>query len=350
MKRKGTKNLTFVQRLMLEQYLSAGLRKQVIAERLGVCRATVYNEIKRGAYMHKVQSYTDSAGDRHYKYVRRYSPNIAEDKYRCNMQAKGVPLKVGNDYDFVHYVEKRIVRDKLSPCAVWGELQRNNPFRTRISKTTMYRYVATGVFLNVTMQDLPFGVRRKRYRKAVAKRPPKGTSIERRPACIAERQEFGHWEMDCVIGKQYTRNVLLTLTERMTRRIHILRMPNKKAANVVRCLNILERQYGKIFRKVFKTITVDNGSEFSDVQGLEQSSYRGKRVSLYYCHPYTSCERGTNERLNREVRRLLPKGTDFSRYTDEEIQAVEDWINAYPREIFGYATSAERFAEQIAAL
>ncbi len=342
--------MTFTQRLMLEQCLSAGLRKQVIAEKLGVCRATVYNEIKRGAYMHKVQSYTDSMGDPHYKYVRRYSPNLAEDKYRCNMQAKGRPLKVGHDYDFVHYVEKRIVQDKLSPCAVWGELKRNNPFKTNISKTTMYRYVETGVFLNVTMQDLPFGVRRKRYRKAVAKRPPKGASIERRPADIAARNAFGHWEMDCVIGKQYTRNVLLTLTERMTRRIHILRMPNKKTASVVHCLNVLERRYGKIFRKVFKSITVDNGSEFSDVQGLEQSSYRGKRVSLYYCHPYTSCERGTNERLNREVRRLLPKGTDFSRYTDEEIQAVEDWINAYPREIFGYATSAERFAEQLAAL
>ena len=335
---------------MLEQCLSAGLRKQVIAEKLGVCRATVYNELKRGAYMHKVQSYTDSVGDPHYKYLRRYSPNLAEDKYRCNMQAKGRPLKVGHDYDFVHYVEKRIVQDKLSPCAVWGELKRNNPFKTNISKTTMYRYVETGVFLNVTMKDLPFGVRRKRYRKAVAKRPPKGASIERRPADIAARNAFGHWEMDCVIGKQYTRNVLLTLTERITRRIHILRMPNKKTESVVHCLNVLERRYGKSFRKVFKTITVDNGSEFSDVQGLEQSSYRGKRVSLYYCHPYTSCERGTNERLNREVRRLLPKGTDFSRYTDEEIQAVEDWINAYPREIFGYATSAERFAEQLAAL
>lgn len=150
--------------------------------------------------------------------------------------------------------------------------------------------------------------------------------------------------------QQHTRNVLLTLTERMTRRIHIFRMPNKQASSVVHCLNILERRYGKQFRKVFKTITVDNGSEFSDVSGLEKSSYRGKRFSVYYCHPYTSCERGTNERLNREVRRLLPKKTDFSKFTDEEIQAVEDWVNAYPRQIFGFATSAERFDEQLAAL
>ncbi|PWM74926.1 MAG: IS30 family transposase, partial [Bacillota bacterium] len=130
----------------------------------------------------------------------------------------------------------------------------------------------------------------------------------------------------------------------------IFRMPNRKAESVVRCLNILERRYGKLFRKVFKTITVDNGSEFFDFDGLEKSSFRGKRVRVYYCHPYTSSERGSNERLNREIRRLIPKGSDLSKFTDEEIKAVEDWVNAYPREIFDYATSAEQYAEQIAAL
>ena len=65
--------------------------------------------------------------------------------------------------------------------------------------------------------------------------------------------------------------------------------------------------------------------------------------SVYYCHPYCSCERGSNERLNREIRRLLPKGTDFSKINDNKIKAVAEWVNAYPREIFGYATSAELF-------
>lgn len=156
--------------------------------------------------------------------------------------------------------------------------------------------------------------------------------------------------MDCVVGKKFSRDVLLVLSERLTRYEIIMKMPNRKSETVVKSLNRLEKRFGRDFRKIFKSITVDNGVEFSDFYGLEKSIYRGKRTSVYYCHPYTSCERGTNERLNREIRRHLPKGADISCYSDEQIQFVEDWINAYPREIFGFATSAEKFAEQIALI
>lgn len=120
----------------------------------------------------------------------------------------------------------------------------------------------------------------------------------------------------------------------------------------MRCLNKLERSFGKDFKRVFKSITVDNGSEFSDCKGMERSIYnkKSKCVKMYYCHPYSAYERGTNERLNREVRRLVPKGSDLSKYSQAEVQAVVKWVNDYPREIFGFATSAERFKEELAAL
>jgi IS30 family transposase len=305
-------------------------------------------EYDDSTYEYKEYSYTDYWGERHYKLVVRYSPNIAEDKYRLNQTSKGVPLKIGNDYDFVHYVEKRVLQDRLSPCAVLGEVKRKNLFRTVISKTTMYRYVAMGIFMNISLNDLPVGTRKKHYRKIVVKRPPKGTSIEKRPDEIKARTSFGHWEMDCVCGP--TRPALLVLSERLTRKEIIMPMPNQKAESVIRCLNILERRYGGMFRKVFKTITVDNGVEFSDCNGLERSIYRGKRTAVYYCHPYCSCERGTNERLNREIRRQIPKGSDLSKFTTEDIQTVENWVNAYPREVLGYATSDEVFARELAAL
>lgn len=350
MRQKGTKNLTRTQRLILEDGLKAGLHKREIAAKMGVCLATVYNEIKRGECVQKKYNYTDYWGDKHYKTVKAYSSDIAQEKYRLNMTACGAPLKIGNDYDFVKYVEKRVLIDKISPCAVLGEIKRNKLFSTDISKTTMYRYIEIGIFMNIRLQDLPIGKRKKRYRKAVIKRPPKGTSIEHRPIDILQRKDFGHWEMDCVVGKQNTRNVLLVLTERLTRYDIILRMPNRKAQTVVRFMNKLERRFGKRFGKMFKSITVDNGSEFSDFTGLEKSVYKGKRTTVYYCHPYTSCERGSNERLNREIRRLLPKGTDFAKYSDKQIKVVETWVNEYPRAIFGYATSAEMFDKAIAAL
>lgn len=350
MKKKGTKNLTYTQRLQLEYYFNQKLTRQQIAEVMHIGIATVYREFRRGRYEHKVIKSYDCIGEPIYKLEKRYSADIAQTKYDIGKTSHGPELKIGNNFEFVRYVEKRIITDKLSPCAVCGEIKRNNPFGLTISKTTMYRYIEQGIFMNIHMSDLPVGMRRKKYRKTKVKRPPKGTSIEQRPNEIAERNSFGHWEMDCVIGKQRTKNVLLVLTERLTRYEIIYKMPNKKANSVIKCLNKLEHKYGKNFRKIFKSITVDNGSEFSDFKGLEQSIYNGKRTTVYYCHPYTSCERGSNERINRDIRRLLPKGTNFTPCTDEQIQAVESWINTYPREIFGFENSAEKFAACIAAL
>lgn len=77
---------------------------------------------------------------------------------------------------------------------------------------------------------------------------------------------------------------------------------------------------------------------------------KGIRTKIYYCHPYCSSERGTNERLNREIRRKLPKGTNLAFVTEEQVKAVEEWVNAYPREVLGFATSEELFNEQLALI
>lgn len=346
MKQKGTKDFTFTKRRQLEALLKANLHKRDIAKILGVCLTTVYNELKRGKCTQKVYSYTDYFGERHYKDVQAYSADIAERNYRLNQSAHGAPLKICNDFELVREIEKRVIDNKMSVCAALGEIKRKSICKTNISKTTLYRYVHLGyIFTKITTNDVQIRTRKQKYRKI--KRAPKGTSIEQRPKEIDERKTFGHWEMDCVLGKQGTKETLLTLTERLTRYEIILKMPNHKTNTVVKYLNKLEKRYGKYFRKIFKSITVDNGSEFSNYNGLEKSIYGGKRTTLYYCHPYTSCERGSNERLNREIRRLIPKGVDLSTITNKQIANVENWLNAYPREIFNYATSKEKFDEQL---
>ena len=74
-----------------------------------------------------------------------------------------------------------------------------------------------------------------------------------------------------------------------------------------------------------------------------------KRTTVYYCHPYSAYERGTNENINKMIRRFLPKGTDFRKITAAYIQRVETWINNYPREILGFASSNDLFAAHLAA-
>ena len=132
---------------------------------------------------------------------------------------------------------------------------------------------------------------------------------------------------------------LLVLTERMTRYELIFKMRDRTAGSVVRVLNALERSLGvQNFRKQYSSITVDNGSEFADVEGLEKScrSVSRNRTKMYYCHSHQSWERGSNENANKLIRRHFPKGTDFSQVSATEIAEVQDWINHYPREILNW--------------
>ena len=125
-------------------------------------------------------------------------------------------------------------------------------------------------------------------------------------------------------------------------------MPNRKAETIVRSVDALERKLGaRKFRAIFKSITFDNGTEFAAAESLERSCINKTipRTRVYYCHPYSSWERGSNEHVNGMIRRRHPKGTDFSKVSKEEIAATEKWINEYPRRIFGYKSSAIMFQE-----
>lgn len=340
------KHLTKAGRLTLETMLKDGKSKKEIAERIGVHESTIYREIKRGQYEHRNSDWTTEM---------RYSPDIARQKYKENLKAKGPDLKIGKDQELADYIEKRIADDGYSPEAVLGEIkQKEMPFQTSISKTTLYRYIDMGLFLTITNKDLPVKSRKKKKNKKVRRqaRACAGDSIEKRPEEIESREEFGHWEMDTVVGKKgESKHSLLVLTERKTREEIITLLYEHTMEQVVKALDSLEEKWGKLFSQIFKTITVDNGSEFSDCVGMEKSATgEGNRTKIYYCHPYSSYERGSNENQNRLIRRKVPKGVNFDDRTEEDIQSVEDWLNNYPRKIFGYQTAQAMFDTELKAI
>ncbi|WP_418615816.1 IS30 family transposase [[Ruminococcus] torques] len=349
--KKGSHQLTRADRIKLEALKKAGLKVVEIAKQLGVHRSTIYNELKRGEYEHRNSDYTTEM---------RYSPDIAQKKAEENLKVRGTQLKIGNDIDFANYIEDKIINEDYSPAAVLGELKaqgRQQDFNTTICVTTLYSYIDKGIFLRVTNKNLPVKKNKKRTYKKVRKqqaRAAAGDSIEKRPKEIDERVEFGNWEMDSVIGKRgKSKNTLLVLTERKTRNEIIFKLPDHTDEAVVAAVDRLERKWGaEMFKKVFKTITVDNGSEFADAEGLQRSILNEgeQRTHVYYCHPYSSWERGTNEVTNKMVRRKVPKGTNFDGKTDEEIGEIEDWINKYPRKIHGYRSAGELFTEEVEKL
>lgn len=341
------KQLTKADRIKLEALIKAGHGKQEIADLLHVHRSTIYRELKRGTYTALNSDLTTE---------ERYSPDIADDKYRENLKSKGGTLKIGNDIKLANYIEDKIINEDYSPAAVLGELKaqgREDEFTVTICVTTLYSYIDKGIFLKLTNKHLPVKKNKKRDYKKVQRqqaRAAAGESIEKRPDEVDTREEFGNWEMDTVKGKRgKSKNSLLVLTERKTRDEIIFKLPAHTAEAVVDALDRLERKWGAMFKEVFKTITVDNGSEFAYCEELERSILNEgeQRTKLYYCHPYSSWERGTNEVTNKMVRRKVPKGTNFDDKTDEEIAAIEDWVNNYPRRIHGYHSARELFEEEI---
>lgn len=337
-------HLTITDRFQIEAWTRAKVEVSEMAELLGVHISTIYRELKRGEYEHLNTDYTTEM---------RYSADLAEMKYRANLKEKGAGLKIGNDIAFANYIEQKIIKERYSPDAVLGEIKvKGMEFKTKISRSTLYSYIDKGIFLELSNRHLPVKKDKKdRKRQERPKRAPKGVSIEKRPAEVAERSTFGHLEMDCVEGAKGTKKTLLVLTERMTRCEIIRLMPDKTMKSVTAALNDIEKMYGvEMFGKVFKTITVDNGSEFSDSAGIEKSVNGGRRTMVFYCHPYSSYERGSNENTNKLVRRHYPKGCSFEKVSVYDIAALERWINNYPRGIFGFHCAAEQFEACIKAI
>ena len=280
-------------------------------------------------------------------YREEYCADAGQRIYEENARNKGPGLKIGKDHKLAKYIENKIIKEKYSPDAVIGGIKEKGlGFETEICTKTLYNYIDRGdVFLNLTNKDLPVKREGKKrdYRKVkIPHKNLKGTSIEERPLEVDSREEYGHWEMDCVVGKREGSGaVLLVLSERSRREEIIIKMPGKTQESVVASLDRLERKYGKGFKEKFKTITVDNGSEFLDYKGIERSVKNNdmKRADLYYAHPYSSWERGTNENINKLIRRFIPKGTDISKISNARIKYIENWINSYPRRILGYKSA-----------
>ncbi len=170
-----------------------------------------------------------------------------------------------------------------------------------------------------------------------------GTSIEERPENIETGADFGNWELDTVVGKQGTKSVLMVMTERALNIEIIRKISSKSETCIVTELDKLERRYGsKRFREIFKTITCDNGCENLDYKGMERSALtKGQRTKIYYAHPYSAYERGSNECANKLIRRFVPKGSDISKFSKKQINYIENWINNYPRRMFGGFSSAD---------
>lgn len=337
------KHLTERDRYRLEGYLESGLDVVTIAEKLNSHISTVYREIKRGQVKRISSELTE---------YYAYRANTAYNDYKKKVTNRKHSLKIDKYPELACYIQDKISKDRYSPDAVVGLIKiKRQEIKGQICTKTLYNYIAKGVFEGISNISLWEKRKRRKHRYRQVSRislKNKGSrSIEERTEQINNRLEYGHWEGDCIVGRRGRRkDGLFTLSERMTREQLIIKIESLTQYSIIKAMDKLETTYGSFFKDKFKSITLDNGREFLDWEAIERSGINGeKRTWVYFAHPYSSWERGTNENQNRIIRRFIPKGTDISKLSNKDIEKIENWMNNYPRKILGYKTANELVLE-----
>lgn len=338
-KNRKWKQLSEKERYKIEALFQQGLTPSEIGAALSPRRdrRTIERELARGMTLQRNSDLTERM---------TYLADAGQRKHDEKASNKGRGLKIGHDHKLAKHIEDKIKKEKWSPDAVIGHIKSTGlHFDTSICTKTLYNYIDKGIFAEISNKDLwvKKDKKKRNYKKirTVALNNRNGKSITERPKEADDRSEQGHWEIDLVVGKQGTKPVILTLVERKTRKSLYVLVRNKTQKEVIAAIKRARRRVGGDFNDVFKTITADNGSEFLDNQAIKKAA---KCDEVYYAHPYSSWERGSNENGNRILRRFVPKGTDIGKLTAKALQQIEDWVNNYPRKIFSYKSANQMVA------
>ena len=302
------KHLSLTERQLIGRWLKEGRSRRQIARLLGRSPQTINNEVIRG----QVQQMDTF---RHYHSV--YSSDYAQKQYGRHRKNSIKKTKLDKKLSeiIVHYIKDRVSPEVIAKVKLKGI----------ISASTVYNWLYQGR-LGLKRTNMLYPHKTKPIKPVVANPRHYGKFIDERPESISQRLAYGHWEIDTVVLTRAKNPVLLTLTERKTR-LEVIRLISDKTSQAVNSeLEKLSNQFD------FKSITADNGSEFSRLS-------EALTCEVYYAHAYSSWERGTNENHNRMIRRFLPKGT--RKTTANAVARIEMWMNNYPRKMFDYRSPNE---------
>ena len=358
--RKQGSHITYEERLIIEVFHMLNFRKAFISKFLGVNRSTITREINLNKYEEVVIT-TRSA--------RKHSGNDIKEIYDARIAEKNRLKKKENSKRKYKLDKNSALRDAIvallkngdavkdgvrySPSAIEALSKEGKIFgiKETISDSTIYKMVHKKKYgLNIT--DLPF--KRKYYKRDnkytetyITPERKKEHSIDVMPIEAKEKTSKFFWEGDSIIGKrQGSNNTAITLVNVYSKFLIIERAKNKTAESFVEVLNKIENEISP-FKDILKLLLLDNGVEFSNIEGIMDSSVEldTKRLLVYYAHAYASYERGLNENTNGLVRRDLIKGSMIENYTDEEILNIAKRLNNMPRKSLGWKTALEVMEE-----
>lgn len=303
-----------------------------IAAKLHRNLSTISRELHRGQVRQLSPEYLP-----YFDYFAPTAQTLHEQ--RCHHDYLNLHLK-GRWRRFFHWLAAKVKKIRFRRQSIDGYVhlfKRLYPDSDCPSTPTVYRYIDRGL-LPVDNTVLPEKLRRHikhpgrhhlRQNRRLA-----GVSIDQRPLVVNERKTFGDWEGDLVKGKRVVNEAaLLTLTERQTRYELIYKIPDYHAQT---CLNALQWIINTKGAELFHSITFDNGSEFALLDQVHGTQ-------IYYCHPYTPCERGSIENANGLIREFMPKGVSLHHFSEAYVQETQTVLNERLRKSLDYRSSAEVF-------
>ena len=322
------KNLDYCERKKIEIGLRGGTSIRGISKELGRVPSSISREISR------------------YTFEGEYDAFFAEVLSRYRKGKRHSTRKLDNNLKLQSYVFKEIKRYR-SPNQIANRLRIEYPDdeAMRVSAETIYTYVyilPKGEFKKELISCLRKEHKERKHQKSSGSKEKRGKitdmiSIEERPADVADRSVPGHWEGDLILGKE-NKSALGTIVERTTRALILVPLKGKDAESVRKAF---EKEMKNLPKKMKKSMTYDQGKEMAEHKLFTKNT----KVKIYFAHPHSPWERGTNENTNGLLRQFFPKGTDFSKISRKEINRVQWLMNSRPRKVLGYYTPQEKMAE-----
>lgn len=321
---QGYQRMSLAEREELSIRHAQGLGVRAIARQLGRSPSTVSRELARnrsGFY---------------------YRAVTAQNKARKRCFRK--PRRLAVDRRLRHTVF-RLLRRQWSPQQICDRQHRQHPHEPslQVSAETIYSYLYVlprGELRRELLSHLRQHRKHRRPRSRGADRRgqiPEMISIEERPPEVADRTIPGHWEGDIILGRGH-QSALGTLVERTTRTVLLVRLPARDAVSVRKAF---ARKLRHVPKQMKLTLTYDRGKEMTE----HRLFTRDTQMAVYFAHPQSPWERGTNENTNGLIRQYFPKGTDFNEVSAYQIRKVQDRLNGRPRKVLDAQTPFEAFNE-----
>ena len=318
--------MTQEERVEISNLLATGKSKSEIAVTLGRNRSSISRELN--------------------PWGKKYKPLKAHEYAIRGSGMRNNKRKMDAVSGLLEYIREKLSL-KWSPEQISHKITEDFPDneQMRVSHETIYTYIyllTRGALKKELISHLRQGKKSRYSRKGSNDkrgRIPDMISIEERPKEVEDRRIAGHWEGDLIVGKDH-KSAMGTIVERKTRAVIMVKLKGQDAESV---REAFEQELVDLPAQMRQSMTYDNGKEMTQHKLFTKNT----EIKVYFCHPYSPWERGTNENTNGLIRQYFPKGTDFNKVTLEEIKAAQHQLNERPRKVLDWATPKEVFEQEI---